>query len=199
MGERAPISPTCSVLLSRPLCKNRRVGFDWLTVVVKIRLERVLRGWTGELHNMNWVRKYSETIVTEAETKVRTVCVVHKVQAVWGQTDQSVARDVCLRCGDVETDLHSRLLCLRRTKHAVCGMLLQRKTMAKHLRGDWMAAKCLLWFVFLSFMSDLKLRSVTATLIVCILCVILRPVVSNTFYLCYHSCIRKHHPQHLGH
>ena len=46
--------------------------------------------------------EYSETIVTEAGTKVRTVCVVDKVQAIWGQADQGLARDVCLTCGDVK-------------------------------------------------------------------------------------------------
>ena len=53
MGERALIPPTCSVLASRLSCKNRRVGLDWLTVVVKIRLERVLRDWTGKIRNRN--------------------------------------------------------------------------------------------------------------------------------------------------
>lgn len=133
MGERALISPTCSVLVFRPSSKTQSVQLDRLTVVIKIRLEWVLRGWTGKLHNRNWERN----IVTEAGSKARTACVVDKVQAIWGQR----AWEVCLRSVDGKarscSGQQASVFASHHTATCHCSM-------AKHSKGGWMAAKCLL-------------------------------------------------------
>lgn len=80
--------------------------------------------------------------MTEAETKVRSVYVADKVQAIWGQTDRGLARDVCLRCGDAQAGKSSgqQLLCLRHTilQHAAA-VKNHGKTFERRLNGSTMS------------------------------------------------------------
>lgn len=140
MGERALISPTCSMLVFRPSSKTQRVGLDRLTVVIKIRLEWVLRGWTGKLHNRNW----EGNIVTAEESKARTACVVDYLMS----DSLGCVPEICRWKG--WKLLWTASCCVRITPY--CRMPLQHgKTFRRRLSGSKVS---LVIYFFLSFIAE---------------------------------------------